>query len=116
MWSFATDVNLPKVEIHVTEVCNNRCSFCTTGWLNLERSDDLVHVPRATVRDQLSQAFSQGARRALFQGGEPTVRRDLGDLVADARTIGYEATTVFTNGRMAASRAGARWLAGMGVT
>lgn len=116
MQAFPSDVELPKVEIHVTEVCNNRCGFCTTGWVNAEQGPRLAHVPREVIRAQLESARERGARRALFQGGEPTVRRDLGDLLSDAHAIGYEATTIFTNARMAASRAGARWLAGMRVT
>ena len=116
MRAFPSDVDLPKVEIHVTEVCNNRCGFCTTGWVNAEQGPRLAHVPRDVIRAQLEAAFARGARRALFQGGEPTVRRDLGELLSDAHAIGYEATTIFTNARMAASRAGARWLAGMRVT
>ncbi len=116
MRTFPSDVALPKVEVHVTEVCNNRCSFCTTGWINAETGDRLVHVPRETIRAQLEAAYAQGARRALFQGGEPTVRRDLGDLLGDAWDLGYQATTIFTNARMAASAAGARWLHAMKVT
>lgn len=116
MRAFPSDVELPKVEIHVTEVCNNRCGFCTTGWVNAEDGARLSHVPRDVIRAQLEGAYRSGARRALFQGGEPTVRRDLGDLLADAHALGYQATTIFTNARMAASRAGARWLAAMGVT
>lgn len=113
-----SDVELPKVEIHATDLCNNRCSFCTTGWLMRAEaaSAGLGHPPRELVRAKLEEAYSRGARRALFQGGEPTLRRDLGELVRDAYELGYLATTVFTNGRMAASRAGARWLAGMNVT
>jgi len=113
---FPSDVELPKVEIHATDVCNNRCSFCATGWLMREQGEDLGHPPRAILRMQLEEAYAKGARRALFQGGEPTIRRDLGDLLADAHAIGYRATTIFTNARMAASRAGARWLAAMNVT
>ncbi len=110
------DVDIPKVELHVTDVCNNRCSFCTTGWLMREGGEGLAHPPRELLRARLAEAFERGARRALFQGGEPTLRRDLGDVVGDAWDLGYEATTLFTNGRMAASRAGARWLAGMRIT
>ncbi|MFO0758267.1 MAG: radical SAM protein [Byssovorax sp.] len=114
--SFPNDNQLPKVEIHATDACNNRCSFCTTGWLMREQGEEMGHPPRELIRMRLEEAYKNGARRALFQGGEPTIRRDLGDLLADAHAIGYEVTTIFTNARMAASRAGARWLAGMNVT
>jgi MoaA/NifB/PqqE/SkfB family radical SAM enzyme len=110
------DVDLSKVEIHATDLCNNRCGFCTTGWLNDEKSEQLVHPPRELIRHQLEDAYQRGARRVLFQGGEPTIRRDLGDLLADAHEIGYQVTTIFTNARMAASRAGAAWMAAMRVT
>ena len=99
-----TDVNLPKVEIHATDVCNNRCGFCTTGWLNHEKNEQLAHPPRDRIRAQLEEGYRRGARRVLFQGGEPTVRRDLGDLLADAHSIGYQVTTIFTNARMAARK------------
>lgn len=113
---FPSDVDLPKVEIHTTEVCNNRCSFCSTGWLMREKGEDLGHPSRESIRKLLEEAYARGARRALFQGGEPTLRRDLGDLLADAHDLGYQATTIFTNGRMAASKPGARWLVAMNVT
>src|SRR4029078_3330985 len=93
---FPSDVALPKVEIHVGELCNNRCSFCTTGWVNRE-TRDLDGVPREVLRARLETAFAAGARRALFQGGEPTLRRDLGDLIGDAYAMGFQAVTVFTN-------------------
>lgn len=115
MSEFPDDVQLAKVEIHVGELCNNRCSFCTTGWVNRD-TRGLEEVPRETIRKQLELAYATGARRALFQGGEPTLRRDLGDLIGDAYGMGYEAVNVFTNARMAASRAGARWLTAMNVT
>jgi MoaA/NifB/PqqE/SkfB family radical SAM enzyme len=110
------DVLLPNVEIHVTESCNNRCGFCTTGWVNAEDDGKIEHVSRAILRTQMENAYASGARRALFHGGEPTVRRDLGELVEEARSLGFLATTIFTNGRQAASERGARWLVDMNVT
>lgn len=114
---FEQVVSLPKVEIFVTDVCNNRCAYCTTGWDNAEAPrGTLKHVRREVIRSHLEAHFQKGARRVLFQGGEPTVRRDLGELVADAVTVGYQATTVFTNARAASSPLGARRLAEMKVT
>ena len=114
---FEQVVRLPKVEIFVTDVCNNRCTYCATGWDNAEAARGaLKHVPREVIRGHLETSFAGGARRVLFQGGEPTVRRDLAELIADARAVGYEVTTVFTNARAAASPLGSRRLAEMGVT
>lgn len=99
------DVKLPKAEIHVTEACNNRCAFCTTGWENAEQRG-LRHVPREVIREHLREAWAGGARRVLYQGGEPTLRPDLPELVADARAAGFPVVSVFTNARLAASSVG----------
>lgn len=108
---FHDDVKIPKAEIHVTEACNNRCAFCTTGWENTLR-----HVPREVIRTHLREAWEGGARRVLYQGGEPTLRPDLGELIADARTAGFPVVSVFTNARLASSSIGCERLVAAGVT
>ncbi len=114
---FEQVVRLPKVEIFVTDVCNNRCTYCSTGWENAEAARGaLKHVPREVIRGHLETHFQKGARRVVFQGGEPTVRRDLGELISDAVAIGYQATTVFTNARAACTPLGAQRLASYDVT
>lgn len=116
MTPFRSDVELPKVEIHVTEVCNNRCSFCSTAWVNDEQGTKLAHVPREVIRTQTRRSVrKRGAPRPL-PGGRAHHAARSGDLLGDAWGMGYEATTIFTNARMAASQAGARWLTGMRVT
>lgn len=107
---------LRKVEVHVTDACSNRCVFCSTGHALAAGEPPPADVTRGAIRGQLEEAFAQGCRRVLFQGGEPTLRADLAELLADAREIGYQATTVFTNARAAASAGGARRLAALGVT
>ena len=110
------EMRLPNVEIHATDLCNNRCTFCTTGWQNLDEHGTIQHPPRERVRQQLEAAYARGARRVIFEGGEPTLRNDLGELVLDARTLGFEVCTIFTNARVAASERGAQWLVSMGVS
>ena len=109
------DVKIPKAEIHVTEACNNRCAFCTTGWENAEQKG-LRHVPREVIRTHLREAWEGGARRVLYQGGEPTLRLDLGELVADARSAGFPVVSVFTNARLASSAIGCEQLVAAKVT
>ncbi|MDP1823163.1 MAG: radical SAM protein [Archangium sp.] len=110
-FSLPDDVKIPKAEIHVTEACNNRCAFCTTGWENTLR-----HVPREVIRAHLREAWEGGARRVLYQGGEPTLRPDLGELVADARAAGFPVVSVFTNARLASFSPGCERLVAAGVT
>ncbi len=112
---FNDDVRVPKAEIHVTEACNNRCAFCTTGWENAEQKG-LRHVPREVIRTHLREAWESGARRVLFQGGEPTLRPDLPELIADARAAGFPLVSVFTNARLASSSIGCERLVAASVS
>lgn len=112
---FNDDVLIPKAEIHVTEACNNRCAFCTTGWENAEQKG-LRHVPREVIRAHLREAWDGGARRVLYQGGEPTLRPDLPELIADARAAGFPLVSVFTNARLASSAIGCERLVASGVS
>jgi MoaA/NifB/PqqE/SkfB family radical SAM enzyme len=107
---------VPAVEIPVTEACNNRCSFCTTAWSMTEKSFEPSDLSRETMRERLAEAYARGSRRVIFHGGEPTRRRDLGEIVEDARRAGYELVSIFTHARAAATEEGARWLTTMGVT
>jgi len=116
MGGFDAEQGLRKVEVHVTDACSNRCVFCTTGHRLAAGAVPPAEAPRAAIRRQLEEAFAQGCRRVLFQGGEPTLRTDLEGLLADAREVGYLATVLFTNARAAASAGGARRLAALGVT
>lgn len=105
-----------KVEVHVTDACSNRCAFCTTGQRLSAGQAPPRDPPRAAIRRQLEEAYATGSRRVLFQGGEPTLRADLGELLADARAVGFQVIGVFTNARAAASPGGARRLASLGAT
>lgn len=116
MGGFDAERGLRKVEVHVTDACSNRCVFCTTGHRLAAEAVPPEDAPRATIRRQLEEAYAQGCRRVLLQGGEPTLRTDLEGLLEDAREIGYQATILFTNARAAASAGGARRLAALGVT
>jgi cyclic pyranopterin phosphate synthase len=109
------EATLPGFEMMLTGACNNRCGYCSTAW-DLMEGREIKVVPRDVARAELERAYARGARRVVFAGGEPTLRRDLGEIVDDARAVGFEGRIVFTHARTAASRAGASWLAGMDTT
>src|SRR5580700_8601691 len=104
---------METVEIPVTEGCNNRCSFCVTAWFMIEKGMERNDLSRQVIRERLARAYASGARGVLFNGGEPTLRRDLGELVEDARSAGHERVSLFTHARAAATEEGARWIASM---
>ena len=89
-----------RVDLKIGFACNNRCHFCVQG------DKRARHAPRdaAALREILEQERAR-ADAVVFTGGEPTVRRDLPELVAYARELGYRTIQIQTNGRMFAHRA-----------
>ncbi len=100
-----------RIDLKVGFSCNNRCHFCVQGD---KRSR---YAPRSTeeLREVL-RAERARVSAVVFTGGEPTVRRDLPDLVAYARELGYSTIQIQTNGRMFAHRGYARRLVECGAT
>ena len=96
------------VHFEVTMRCNARCNFCDY-W----KTD-------ASAKEHELKSFADAARRfnpmmITFTGGEPTLRRDLEDLVravCEAVTVKY--VTVITHGAMLTpERAASLWEAGI---
>src|SRR5215471_9743553 len=96
------------VHFEVTLRCNARCSFCDY-W-----------TTEASARASELKSFAEAARffnpmLVTFTGGEPTLRRDLEDLVAGVnRAIRLKYVTLITHGAMlTAERARSLWDAGI---
>jgi len=78
--------------------CNNRCGFCPQpplracgpGWTDPDTAE---------MRRRIEEAFAQGYRELAFSGGEPTLRRDLPELISLARRLGFQRVSITTNGR-----------------
>ena len=96
------------VHFEVTMRCNARCGFC-----------DYWKTPADAKNDEL-KSFADAARFfnpmiVTFTGGEPTLRRDLEDLVsAVSRAIRIKYITMITHGGMLTpERAWSLWQAGI---
>lgn len=96
------------VHFEVTRRCNARCNFC----------DFWQTDPREREREL--DSFADCARffnpmMITWTGGEPTLRRDLEDLVAAVdRAVRIKYTTLITHGGMlSAERAASLWQAGI---
>lgn len=85
------------IRVSVTEVCNFRCTYCLpdgyrkTGPLSFMTPDEIGH---------LTAAFADlGVSKIRLTGGEPSVRRDLTDIIARAAAVnGIDKVAVTTNG------------------
>jgi MoaA/NifB/PqqE/SkfB family radical SAM enzyme len=96
------------VHFEVTMRCNARCGFC-----------DYWQTPAASRRDEL-RSFADAARRfnplmITFTGGEPTLRRDLEEVIAAVdRAVSVKYMTMITHGGMLSiERARSLWQAGL---
>ncbi|NDL67451.1 radical SAM protein [Anaerotalea alkaliphila] len=82
--------------IILTDRCNLSCRHCAVG-----NSTGLVY-PHAEIRSEMRKLLSDGVRILFFYGGEPFLWEDegvtLGDLVAEAKGMGFLLVNVVTNG------------------
>jgi MoaA/NifB/PqqE/SkfB family radical SAM enzyme len=104
---------MKELSLHITDVCNFRCRFCLYG-------DTLVRGPEQIPWEQLESFLvehqGQGYAWVNLHGGEPTMRKDLFELLALIRRLGYPAVSLQTNGWALAHRGFTRRLADAGVS
>jgi uncharacterized radical SAM superfamily Fe-S cluster-containing enzyme len=87
------------VEIEVTERCNLRCPVCFMAaeeYSGRARPDPTLAELRLTFTRILAACSPQTAIQ--ITGGEPTLRRDLPEIIRLGRSVGFEALEINTNG------------------
>ncbi|MBI2861567.1 MAG: radical SAM protein [Chloroflexi bacterium] len=70
-------------------------------WKNRTRNE----LDAGEVIDVLGQARDLGVKRVRFTGGEPLLRKDIGQLASAARRLGYERVGIQTNGLLLEKKA-----------
>ena len=82
---------LPYVVVETR--CSNRCASCPCD------GRDIGGEPptRERVRAELERALFLGGREVFLGGGEPTLRSDLGEIIAEARDMGFDRVSLITN-------------------
>lgn len=104
------------VDIKLHYACNNNCIHCVIAD---QRTNVLTKGGRdfrttAQVAAELAEARARGFELVTLTGGEPTIRRDLPDIVRAARALGL-LVGLQTNGRMLAYPEVRDGLTGMGI-
>ncbi len=90
------------LRLSLTDRCNFRCSYCAPA--GPDRPGD--PLARADLARLVRIFAGLGVRRVRLTGGEPTLRRDLLDVVRDVRaTPGIEEVALTTNGHLLADLA-----------
>ncbi len=85
-----------SINLHLTELCNMECEVCFAKYPEGHRlgEDGWLECIRAIDRD----TERIGKRKINFAGGEPTLLPYLGNLVVEAKRLGFT-TGIVTNGR-----------------
>ena len=82
-----------RMDLALTYRCNNDCAHCYNA-----RSRDFPELSTVEWKQAIDSLWAVGIPHVVFTGGEPTVRRDLPELVAYAQAKGM-VTGLNTNGR-----------------
>lgn len=85
------------LRISITEVCNFRCTYCLPD--GFKKTGPLTFMSPPQV-ERVARAFADlGVSKVRLTGGEPSVRRDLPDIVARMAGIpGIDKVCITTNG------------------
>ncbi|RLJ09786.1 MAG: hypothetical protein DRP15_02435 [Candidatus Aenigmatarchaeota archaeon] len=86
------------VELLVGFQCNNNCKFCS-----IDYSKRVFNKTTEEIKEDILDAKRKGAEIVGFTGGEPTIRKDIFELVSFARKQGFRTIRIQTNGRMFAN-------------
>ncbi|MEI6223809.1 MAG: GTP 3',8-cyclase MoaA [Deltaproteobacteria bacterium] len=98
------------LRLSLTDRCNFRCGYCSPG---LETASGDV-LDRADIRRLVGIFAEMGIRRVRLTGGEPTLRKDIVEIVADLTgTPGIEEVALTTNGHRLEELAGPLRRAGL---
>jgi GTP 3',8-cyclase len=100
------------LRISLTDRCNFRCTYCSPA--EHEAADGLLS--RAELAHLVRLFAGLGVRRIRLTGGEPTLRKDVVEIVADAAaTPGVEDVALTTNGHRLDELVGPLVRAGLGA-
>ncbi|WP_093512056.1 GTP 3',8-cyclase MoaA [Sphingopyxis sp. YR583] len=107
--------HIEYLRISVTDRCDLRCRYCMAERMTFLPRDEVLTLDEVAI---IAERFiARGVRRIRLTGGEPLVRRDVGDLV---RRIGrhlnggsLDELTLTTNGTRLSEYAGSLFDAGV---
>lgn len=88
------------MSVCVSGSCNSRCKFCYTEWIRHKPG-----LPSRLIRKALEHAsLIPSLNTVVFSGGEPTLRRDLCDLLEYAKAQGIVNIGLQSNGHRLADK------------
>lgn len=103
--------SFPYLRLSLLEACNFRCSYCLPDGYQASREGNPRWLTRGEIGRLLHGFAAVGLRKLRLTGGEPSLRTDLADIIADAAaTPGIQTVAMTTNGILLRRRI-AQWRA-----
>ena len=79
---------IPSVNYHLTKACNMRCKFCFATFTDL----NVVKHNFERSKTIITKLANAGFEKINFAGGEPTLVKELPQLLAHAKSLGMTTT------------------------
>ena len=102
---------IERIDIVLGSNCNNNCSFCVL--------DDKSKKFKSKSKEEIIRDLKESSKECDFltlTGGEPTIRKDILDIVETAKKLGFNEIHLQTNGRMLSYNLFCKKLIEKGVT
>ncbi len=90
---------IPSINYHITKACNMKCKFCFATFNDL----GVVKHDLKQSKKIISEVAKSGFTKITFAGGEPTLVKELPEIVKYAKELGL-ITTIVTNGAKLSQR------------
>jgi len=100
-----------RIDLNLGYSCNLKCRFCYYQ----KTMKKPVDLPTEKAKQWLRFFRKKGKENIDLTGGEPTIRKDIVELVRYARDIGYKKICIITNGLKLANKDFAHELAAAGL-
>ncbi|NIO20596.1 MAG: radical SAM protein [Candidatus Aenigmarchaeota archaeon] len=86
---------MKRLDLKVGFSCNNNCRFCVQA-----HKRELGDRTTEELKKEMDKGIKTGCEGIVFTGGEPTIRKDIIELVKYAKDAGYRIIQLQSNGRM----------------
>jgi MoaA/NifB/PqqE/SkfB family radical SAM enzyme len=90
---------LGRLDIELTERCNNNCIHCCNNLPEHDKTAKDKELSTKELKNILVEAANLGCMTVRFTGGEPLLRKDFEELYIFSRKLGLK-VMLFTNGRL----------------
>ena len=103
--------DIKRLDLKLGFSCNNNCLSCPQA-----HRKHLGDLSTEEAKKHLRLGIRDGTNEVVLTGGEPTVRKDILEIVSYAKSLGYKYIQLQTNGRMLSYMPFTRRLVKAGVT